>query len=57
MNTPVAETVHAEHNKGNLAVQAAVAAADVDIMLQLFLGDFLIKGMWEHANQRFTVSF
>ena len=57
MNTPVAESVHAEHHKGDLAAQASVAATDIDVMLQLFLGDFFIKGMRKYTNQRFTIVF
>ena len=50
MNTPVAESVHAEHHKGDLAAQASVAATDNDVMLQLFLGDFFIKGMRKYTT-------
>ena len=57
MNTPIAESVHTEHHKGDLAAQASVAATDIDVMLQLFLGDFFIKGMRKYTNQRFAVVF
>ena len=57
MNTPVAESVHAEHDKGDFAAQASVAATDIDVMLQLFLGNFFIKGMRKYTNQRFTIVF
>ena len=57
MNAPIAETVDAEHDKGDLSVQATVAATDVDVMFHLLLGNLFVEGMRKHTNQRLTVPF